>query len=635
MTRVAIAVVVAACGGLGCSAGVSERIETDGEPVIWDNGLLEYSSLDTSQKFLANSTGILVESADVTNCTSASCLLRTSGASMCPGQRFANQSPVLSACTAFIVGPRQMATASHCFSSEGFGACAGTSVVFHWRKDSSSAANKNILLEHIYTCESVLFDGGPEGQDWAVFEVDRDITSSSVTPRGPLALARSRPAVGTQFDFPQHFAGLPIKYELGALSDAAGHALNIQAKVDLTGGSSGSPWIETSSNRVLGVASRGPTEVQEIGGSVSCIIEKDCQPHIQQCLNPTDKPSAAPAWHMPKGPRSFVAGSSFMRPTNTVIIGDFDGDTRSDIFWYEAGSTPEAMWFGNADRTFVNVDPGATNGTYQTFTGDFDGDKRSDILWYRAGTGSDVVDYGNADRSLTGISVTMNATAVPVIGDFDRDGRSDILWYVGGAAQVVWYGNANRTLTSKTLGTLAGSLTPIVGDFDGDRRSDIFWYGPGSIVDIVWYGASGRTFTAVDPGATNGTYVTRSGDFNGDGRSDILWYRPGSGSEIVDYGQADRTFSGVTANPVNGTYTPTIGDFDGNAKSDIFWHASAKTSVGLWWGLSDSSVSRVNVSVPTSDIPLGVADFDGDGLADLALKVGSQMTSVWGRPWTD
>lgn len=638
-------VVLSAWSLLGCTAQVTESVDSESDEVIWNKSLLEYSALSATQKLRANATAIIVDSKKVTNCNGSFCTMATVNSFMCAGERLTNQRPIGSACTAFMVGPKQMATAGHCFTSEGFGAgaCPTTSVVFHWRKDSAADANTNILLEHIYTCQQELLSGTVEGEDWSVFELDRNVTSSAQTPRSPMSLGRAPAALATVIEVPNHFAGLPIKYNVGPITiknDPFGTTVLDRAQVDLTGGSSGSPWIDRNTGVVHAVFARGPTEEDPI---TKCIKEKDCFSNgAGACPLNQETPGGTPAVKVPKGPRAFVTGTSQTRPTDTAMIGDFDGDGSSDVYWYAAGATPELLWFGNGNRSFTTFDPGPTNGTYTTRIADFDGDKKSDVLWYRPGTATDVVSYGRDRTGFNEFNVVQSGTFVPVVGDFDGDGKSDILWHGAGVAQQVWYGSSTQSsFTQTTQGTLGASYTPLVGDFDGDGKSDIYWYAAGATAEAIWYGKSNRTFTTVTPAPTNGTYVTATADFNGDGISDILWYRPGSGSEVLSYGQKNRTFIEPTLPAVGGTYTLAIGRFDGSTKSDIFWHRPSNPLIPGWWGhagtLSDgpSRFEDRDINTIASDAPLGVGDFDNDGLDDVLLKVGTQTTPIYGKKWTD
>ena len=66
------------------------------------------------------------------------------------------------------------------------------------------------------------------------------------------------------------------------------------------------------------------------------------------------------------------------------VLGDFEGDGRTDIYWFST-SAADSQWWGpgmrseflTSYRTNLNID-----GDFYPVSGDFDGDGRDDILWY-------------------------------------------------------------------------------------------------------------------------------------------------------------------------------------------------------------------------------------------------------------
>jgi hypothetical protein len=290
---------------------------------------------------------------------------------------------------------------------------------------------------------------------------------------------------------------------------------------------------------------------------------------VPATVAPTERAGAAPVQTQP--------------PVGLPLVGDFDGDRRTDIFWYGPGSNPDHHWYGRANRQFGGRAISIAR-SYQPIVGDFDGDGRSDIFWYGPGSGSDVVYYGTSGHGFAGKSVTVNGTYQPFTGDFDGDGRTDIFWYGPGTANdVIWYGTSRRPFAGKAI-TIGRTYEPLLGDFDGDRRTDILWYGPGSAADVLYYGTASRTF-AGKAITISGTYQAFTGDFDGDRRTDVFWYRPGSGSDVIYYGTASRTFAGKSFT-VNRTYQPVVGDFDGGGRSDVLWWAPGTADDVVWYGVA-------------------------------------------------
>ena len=68
----------------------------------------------------------------------------------------------------------------------------------------------------------------------------------------------------------------------------------------------------------------------------------------------------------------------------TPLIGDFDGDHRSDVFMYGPGGLPDHVWLGRPDRAFRGAAANVGRG-YVPLVGDFNGNGQRSVL-VRAGT---------------------------------------------------------------------------------------------------------------------------------------------------------------------------------------------------------------------------------------------------------
>jgi glycerophosphoryl diester phosphodiesterase len=299
--------------------------------------------------------------------------------------------------------------------------------------------------------------------------------------------------------------------------------------------------------------------------------------------------------------------------TAVPLLADFDGDRRTDVFWYGPGANPDHHWYGRSGKRFGGIAADVA-GTFQPLTGDFDGDARADIFWYGPGGGEDGVWFGTSRHGFTRTPTAVTGTYEPITGDFDGDRRTDILWYGRGAANDgLWYGRRDRRFSGKKI-DVDGGAEALTGDFDGDRRTDILWYVPGGTGAAVWFGQAARGFTgtAVE---TTGTAEPLVGDFDGDGRSDVFWYGPGAAADTLWYGREDDGFT-ATEVTVDGDYRPFVGDFDGDRRSDVFWYAPGRTADAVWYGGSDRGFSAKGTVVTLDYRPM-VGDFDGDGDGDV------------------
>jgi glycerophosphoryl diester phosphodiesterase len=265
----------------------------------------------------------------------------------------------------------------------------------------------------------------------------------------------------------------------------------------------------------------------------------------------------------------------------TPLIGDFDGDHRSDVFMYGPGSLPDHVWLGRPDRAFRGA-AARVGRSYLPLVGDFNGNGHADIFWYGPGSHPDVLWYGKADGAFSGASVTVNGSYEPLLGDFNGDGRGDVFWYGPDAGNdVIWYGRSSGGFSGRAV-TVRGTYQPLVADFNGDGRRDILWYGPGAGYDVLWLGRASGGFSsrAINVGRT---YQPLLGDWNGDRARDILWYGPGAAPDVLWFGHANGRFTGRAVN-VAGNYQPFTGDFDADGRRDIFWYGPGGGYDVVWFG---------------------------------------------------
>lgn len=194
---------------------------------------------------------------------------------------------------------------------------------------------------------------------------------------------------------------------------------------------------------------------------------------------------------------------SFINGYYIPLVGDFNGDGLSDFVWYDPASSSSPVWrmlpqggvdIGAVAHGAVGLEAGAP---YVAIQGDFNGDEKSDVFWYRPGSASDRLWLGGTSGPAhQSLARTVSGTYKPFTGDFNGDGRTDIFWYRPGSGKdYVWYFDAAGGHTSKTL-SVFGDYAPFAGDFDGDFDDDILWLNMASGTSAVWR-ADGNWFTSL------------------------------------------------------------------------------------------------------------------------------------------
>jgi hypothetical protein len=311
------------------------------------------------------------------------------------------------------------------------------------------------------------------------------------------------------------------------------------------------------------------------------------------------------------------------------FTGDFDGDGRTDIFWYGPGSASDTIWFARGGTTFDRLSR-PVSGSYLPFTGDFNGDGRTDIFWYGPGSGPDSVWLSRGDGTFSGASRPVGGVYEPLVGDYDGNGRTDVFWYAPGSPASspdrMWRWAADGTVTQTAL-PVSGTYDPMVGDLDGDGRDDLFLYGAGSYPDHLWFGTAAGGFTKTAR-PVSGVYEPFVGDFDGDGVEDVFWYAPGSAGDPVWYGRTSRTFASVTRS-VGGDYQPVVGDISGDGPTDVVWYAPGAAGDTVWRGTAARGFTADSTMLTGTYLPL-LGDMDGvPGIDVFWYRAGTAQDGMW------
>ena len=188
--------------------------------------------------------------------------------------------------------------------------------------------------------------------------------------------------------------------------------------------------------------------------------------------------------------------------SHAFFDGDWNGDGRRDVLFFYNGDGN--WWMGVSSGTALSWHL-AGNGnsfgnlidrSHRVLVGDWNGDRRSDLLFHYNGDDNWWMGIGDGDgfawhlAAQTSHDVDLLDLRHRIyVGDHDGDGRSDVLvydsgrgdWSVGrsNGSELTWQTFDN----SRDLGDLADrSRRLVLGDFDGDRRTDalIYYKGDGN-----------------------------------------------------------------------------------------------------------------------------------------------------------
>jgi len=359
--------------------------------------------------------------------------------------------------------------------------------------------------------------------------------------------------------------------------------------------------------------------------------------------------------------------SQQVTPTTAVIPlqGDFNGDGADDILWYGRGTTADSMWFNSVldptnaiEESSFTVKAVTINGNYDPAVGDFNGDGRDDIFWYQAGTGQDSVWYWNADQTFTSVAQVVNGAYRPIVGNFDTvdagnaTEQDDIFWYpLARGNSSLSTGNTNKTFTTRAFGAQAPrDARSLMGEFElgsAQPSPDIYFYVAGSRADSMWVSDGTGNFERSSV-PMNGTYRPIVGDFDTQGTERDL-----PSEVIAAYGDsvdpvdvqldawADQCFAGTLASCdslqiyvefLGGTYSqyhtysetcaqrrspgPATCAFaslpaEPVGLSDIVWHGPGANPDKVWLNAGDGGFVSSNIAIATT--VLGTVIPNGDG----------------------
>ena len=323
----------------------------------------------------------------------------------------------------------------------------------------------------------------------------------------------------------------------------------------------------------------------------------------------------------------------FGLPTDTPVLGDWDGDGRTDFGVYHRTGQWEVLLSSTSYATGTAANFGLK--TDRPVPGDYDGDGRTDYAVYRPSNNTWFLLLSSTNYTTTLTQVWGAAGDVPVPGDYDGDGQADFAVYR--RATGTWL--VRLSSTGATLTKAWGGLTdvPVPGDYDGDGKTDLGVYHLTGQWEILLSGVNYTTSTAANFGLS--TDIPKPGDYDGDGRTDYAVWRPVTGQWFLllsstNYTTTDTAVLGLpTDQAVPGanfsgaivrTDATRAGDYDGDGQRDV----AVYTPAGGWVVRPSST----NYST-SSTFPFGTAtdkpvpgDYDGDGRTDYAIFRPSDTT---------
>lgn len=280
-------------------------------------------------------------------------------------------------------------------------------------------------------------------------------------------------------------------------------------------------------------------------------------------------------------------------PSQSIALGDFDGDGKVEMVNYFRGSN-------NAyELKYIDFN----NNTSLTLT---DSDSPQTLIFDAQGNSSQIYNYSSFSAF-----------------DFDGDGAAELIGNpVGGTGFVaIKLGISSTNLALNEIYRTTVSLSHgMVGDFNGDRYMDFAIDGGSSL--YLMNGTGTDVLLGATIGSARNVGIKRLAmDVDGDGLSDVVELSNVTGNLNINLWRASRPEMGfVNVGVFTGSVTTPNLDDEKTSSDD-------RNYDGVLNGPGDA-YSQLSYRIPVYE----VGDFNGDGKSDLLLKILPNTAGLPGFP---
>jgi FG-GAP-like repeat len=337
----------------------------------------------------------------------------------------------------------------------------------------------------------------------------------------------------------------------------------------------------------------------------------------------------------------------FVLPANSLVVGDFNGDGKTDLA--VAGSGAVMVLLGSGNGTFQSALTTTCSSCGQAMAaGDFNGDGKLDLAVTGGGGSTTVLlGLGNGMFSLNATYATGNGTEVAV-ADLRGNGKLDLVITQGvfndnpyGGSFAVQLGNGDGTFqTPAFYGTNSLAYGVILADVNGDGQFDAVITNtvltpisggkpsfPGSVSIVLGFG-DGTFVGGTDYITSGGIGSILSADFTNNGNLDLAVILP----SMIDLtlGTGNGTFNPFRSLPTAQTpFAIAAGDLRNNGEVDL---VSANNPCNSISNCNPGTASvllnngngtfQTHVDYPAGFQPYGVAlgSFRNNGTLDIAVS---------------
>lgn len=186
-------------------------------------------------------------------------------ANLCSSEKFSKNIVVPDTCSGFLIADDLVMTAGHCINSAKD--CNSMKIVFG--VSNAKEVDNGFVVDdyNIYQCKRVITSSNELGNDFSVIQLDRKVKARDFFKLGDDSEITDKTSVFMM----GHPLGLAATYTTPVPVVNFQGATTFRAPLDSFGGNSGSPVIDTKSNKVLGILTRGKADFEEVSnGRTNC-----------------------------------------------------------------------------------------------------------------------------------------------------------------------------------------------------------------------------------------------------------------------------------------------------------------------------------------------------------------------------
>ena len=311
-----------------------------------------------------------------------------------------------------------------------------------------------------------------------------------------------------------------------------------------------------------------------------------------------------------------------------ALLFDYDGDGDLDLL--EVAGTRQRLLrndrgkFADVTAQSGALSKSATGPGIAAIAGDFDNDTRPDLFILRAGTGTLYHNDGNGSFSdvtaAAKIPPSPESSTTAAFVDVDHDGDLDLV--IAGQGQLLLRNNGDGTFTDQTTAAklvdkvLARSIVPT--DFDNRRDIDLLIASTDKVA--LWRNMRDGTFrdVASEVGlAVKGATNVAVGDVNKDGFTDFYFGSPNDTAGYFALSNGKERFQLTRAE--GGSSASQFIDYDNDGLLDLVSIVQSQLRVFRntgdgWADVTSKAAPGINVKRARALIS---GDIDGDGDTDI------------------